>query len=182
MTATEPTSHEEWVLAALDRHEQALLRYARRLTGDDSTARDAVQHTFMKLCEQSQSELAGREAPWLYRVCRNKATDHLRDQTRLAQLDGKAMVFHTVLPGPAEICETGDLAQRLGRLVTKLPPAQREALDLWCEGLRVVEIAQITGHSRSNVRVLLHRALKQLREHPAVRELMFEKTSADPSG
>jgi RNA polymerase sigma-70 factor (ECF subfamily) len=181
MAARDAISRDEWVLAVLDRHEAALLRDARRLAGDDASARDAVQHAFLKLCEEAPGELAGREAAWLFCVCRNKVVDQMRDQERLALLDGQATRQQSPLPGPAEICEAGDLHQRLQALVDRLPPAQRETLDLWCEGFRYQEIARVTGHSLGNVRVLLHRALKQLREHPAVRELLFERPEERPA-
>ncbi|NDH95507.1 MAG: sigma-70 family RNA polymerase sigma factor [Planctomycetia bacterium] len=74
-TASDP-SH--WVLEAVEAYELPLLRYARRLLDDFDLANDAVQHAFVKLCEQSQQQLEGRVAPWLFRVCRNKAVDHLR--------------------------------------------------------------------------------------------------------
>lgn len=182
MAARDATSRDEWVLAVLGRHERALLRYARRLAGDESSARDAVQHTFLKLCEQEPAELTGREVAWLFRVCRNKVVDQMRDSSRGALLDGQPADHHSPLPGPAELCEAGDLHQRLQMLVDRLPPAQRETLDLWCEGFRYQEIARVTGHSLGNVRVLVHRALKQLREHPAVRELLFERPEVFPPG
>ena len=41
-----------WVLEAVDRYEAPLLRYARRLLDDCDLAADAVQHAFLKLCEE----------------------------------------------------------------------------------------------------------------------------------
>jgi RNA polymerase sigma-70 factor (ECF subfamily) len=71
-----------WVMEAVDLYELPLLRYARRLVDDIDLAADAVQHTFLKLCEESQERLDGRVAPWLFRVCRNRALDHLRHSGR----------------------------------------------------------------------------------------------------
>jgi RNA polymerase sigma factor (sigma-70 family) len=48
--------------------------------------------------------------------------------------------------------------------VAQLPPSQREAIDLWCEGFSYREISRIAGQSEGNVRVLVHRAIKQLKE------------------
>ena len=73
--ASEPLPSDPlyWVLEAVEAYELPLLRYARRLLNDLDLANDAVQHAFVKLCEQSQEHLQGRVAPWLFRVCRNKA-------------------------------------------------------------------------------------------------------------
>ena len=65
----------EWVLAVLDRYEVPLVRFARRLLRDEDAARDIVQHVFLRLCDQSPSELGDRVAQWLFTVCRNRARD-----------------------------------------------------------------------------------------------------------
>ena len=73
------SSHlQQSVMEAVDRYEMPLLRYARRLLGDLDLARDAVQHAFVQLCSESSNRLEERIAPWLFRVCRNRALDHLR--------------------------------------------------------------------------------------------------------
>ena len=78
-----PGTRRQWVLAVLDRYEAPLVRYAARLLGDGDSAREAVQHAFLQLCERSAEEfIDGREAPWLFRVCRNKALDLIRLRQR----------------------------------------------------------------------------------------------------
>ena len=67
-------------------------------------------------------------------------------------------------PDPADLAERQDLCGELARQVAQLPANQREAVDLWCEGFTYREISQIAGQSEGNVRVLVHRAIKQLRE------------------
>ena len=56
-------------------------------------------------------------------------------------------------------------------LVDHLPHAQRESVLLWAEGWTAKEIAEITERAPATVRVHLHKALKALREHAAVRKL-----------
>ncbi len=68
-----PGTRRQWVLAVLDRYEAPLVRYAARLLGDGDSAREAVQHAFLQLCERSPEDICGREAAWLFRICRNKA-------------------------------------------------------------------------------------------------------------
>ncbi|NBS24404.1 MAG: sigma-70 family RNA polymerase sigma factor [Altererythrobacter sp.] len=131
-----------WVLEAVEAYELPLLRYARRLLDDLDLANDAVQHAFVKLCEQSQEQVEGRVAPWLFRVCRNKAIDHLRragrEQTLLDDGSGStAATAPAIAPDsreadPADLAEQHDLADLVGQLLIHLPAAQRETLDLWC--------------------------------------------------
>ena len=162
-----PGTRRLWVLAVLDRYEAPLVRYAARLLGDGDSAREAVQHSFLQLCEHSAEVFDnGRVAPWLFRVCRNKALDLIRlrqrqtgdSEANLATLAGRE-------PDPAEQAERQDLCCELARRVAQLPAGQREAIDLWCEGFSYREISEIAGQSEGNVRVLVHRAIKQLRAY-----------------
>ncbi len=182
-TAGDPA---HWVLEAVEAYELPLLRYARRLIDDLDLAQDAVQHAFVKLCEQSHEQLQGRIAPWLFRVCRNKAVDHLRRAGReQALLDDSAATTHSVAtppdlrePDPAALAEQHDLAALVGTLLAHLPVSQRETLDLWCSGLTYRQIAEVTGRTEGNVRVLAHRGLTRLRTHPRIRTLLAESSSS----
>jgi RNA polymerase sigma-70 factor (ECF subfamily) len=175
-----------WVLAALDEYEVRLLRYALRLLGDHDLARDAVQHAFVKLCDQSPETVGERPAAWLYRVCRNRALDHLRQRGRQPSLETAAgkeeapsadrLSGHD--PDPALVAQSQELVLELRRLMSALPDAQREAIDLWCDGLAYRQIAEIVERQEGYVRVLVHRGLTALREHPRVRAWL----SDEPSG
>ncbi|MFM8803454.1 MAG: RNA polymerase sigma factor [Planctomycetia bacterium] len=175
-----------WVMEAVDVYELPLLRYARRILGDVDLAADAVQHAFVKLCEESQERLEGRVAPWLFRVCRNRALDHLRQSGRersllgegdiAAPIDGQPASRET---DPALAVERADLAARLRELLKDLPAPQRETIDLWCEGLTYRQIAEVTGRQEGHVRVLAHRGLTSLRMHPLIRDLL--QTDGSPT-
>lgn len=177
-----------WVLEAVDLYELPLQRYARRLLGDFDLAADAVQHAFLKLCGQSQAALEGRVAPWLFRVCRNRAFDHLRRSGReptLDECDARPAAGATATAAdPARTVEQSDLAARLRELLAELPAPQREAIDLWCEGFTHREIAGITGRTEGHVRVLVHRGLTALRGHPLVRSWLAVESPPDhlPAG
>ena len=176
----------QWVLSAVDQYEVPLLRYALRVVGDADLARDAVQHTFLKLCDESRSGAAvtgytrERLAAWLFRVCRNRAVDHLRQQGRDDSLD--AACCHGIDEvgtgregDPADLSESRELSVCLRELVAQLPPAQREAIDLWCEGFTYRQIGEIVGRQEGHVRVLVHRGFARLREHPQVRGWLAEE-------
>jgi len=87
MTRTELSDRRGWVLSVLDEHEARLTRYAARLVGDEHAARDVVQHAFLRLCDQSPSDIDDRVAQWLFTVCRNRAVDVLRSRGRTTSLD-----------------------------------------------------------------------------------------------
>jgi RNA polymerase sigma-70 factor (ECF subfamily) len=193
---TTAQKRREWVLQALDEYEGRLLRYAARLLGGIVyLAGDAVQPAFVKLCvvggplaPRAQNRLAERDdhvAPWLFRVCRNRALDHLRQAGRERSLgasddeqtDKAAWRLAGREPDPANVAETGELSGVLRELVDELPAAQRETIDLWCEGFAYRQIAEITSRKEGHVRVLVHRGLARLREHPQVRGWLTEKAT-----
>jgi RNA polymerase sigma factor (sigma-70 family) len=181
MADTEESDRRCWVLAALEQFEGRLTRFAVRLLGDREAAADTVQHAFLRLCEESPQKLEGRLAQWLFTVCRNKAVDFLRLRRQAEHLDGESGHLPGREPDPAVAAQQHDLYGRLRALVGQLPAAQREAVDLWAEGFAFSQIAQITGRTEVNVRVLVHRGLKALRQHPLARELSGHTSDGDGS-
>lgn len=185
-----PGDRQQWVLGLVATHEQALLRYATRLLGDADRACDAVQHAFVELCAQSPAALDGKAVPWLYRVCRNRAIDLLRQAGRERGLDEvhpEAGPMRTTAEpvareaDPATRVESADLVGHLRGLIAKLPRLQAETLDLWSAGLSYREIATVTGKTEGHVRVLAHRGLAALRAHPLVRDLLASSTAVSPA-
>ena len=84
-------SLEKWLHSAVQQHENLLVRYGHQFTGDLDRARDVVQDTFIKLCNEERVRLSdGRPrlqdtdlTKWLYRVCRNRAIDVSRKEKRM---------------------------------------------------------------------------------------------------
>lgn len=162
-----------WVLQAVDQYEVRLLRFAARMLDDDDAARDAVQHAFLRLCGQSPEQLADRVGPWLFAVCRHQVVDVLR-RRKTASVGHNVEPAHCCdrEPDPAALAEQADLYRCINRLVDQLPLPQREALSLWSEGFSYRDIAEMTDTTEGNIRVIVHRALKQLRKHPVTQRLL----------
>ena len=173
MEAQGGVDRRQWVLEAVDQYEIRLLRFAARLLGDEDAARDAVQQAFLQLCGQSPQRLHGRVGPWLFAVCRHYAIDVLRKREAASPgREVEAADCCAVSLDPAEAAEQADLYRTINRLVDQLPLVQREALSLWSEGFSYQQIAEVTCTSEGNVRVIVHRALKRLRQHVIVQKLI----------
>lgn len=167
------SDQRHWVLSLLEEHETRLVRYAARMLGDEDSARDVVQHVFLRLCERGPEETHGRAAQWMFTVCRNRAIDVLRKRKRTTQFDEGAGEYQSGRDsGPASVAERHDLYLQLNRLVATLPASQREAVDLWAEGFSYREISDITGEGEGKLRVLVHRALKRLRSDPVTQRML----------
>ena len=156
-------SPEEIIDQALRRYERPLVSYAKAITGDLESARDAVQETFLRLSRQDVAALETRLAPWLFFVCRNCALDHCRKASRFTgQPVDENRPSESLSPdAEAELAEDSVL---LKRLVDQLPQAQRELVKLKYEaGLSYKEMSETTRMSVSNVGVQLHAAIQTLR-------------------
>src|SRR5262245_43390145 len=189
------SDRREWVLAALDQFEGRLLRYAQRLVGSLDESRDVVQFVFLRLCDQSPDKIGDRLAQWLYTVCRNRSLDVLRASgrekanghvgwavpTSSKESGGQSPPYGREID-PADSAEEAELHALLRMLVAALPGSQREAIDLWSDGFSYQQIAEITSQKEGTIRVLVHRGLKALREHPQVRALREEEDSGQGSG
>ena len=170
--ATNSIDRQQWVLAALEEYEVRLMRFAERLLEDEHAARDVVQHTFLKLCDESPEILRRRLELWLFTVCRNKAMDWLR-QSRHEQFNSE--VDQASGQDPALEIEADELHTLLRTLVDQLPVSLREVVELWAQGFHYREIAQITDRTEGHVRLLNHRALTRLRQHPTTSAIVDDR-------
>ena len=155
---------EQIITTALDRYERVLVSYAREITGELESARDAVQETFLRLSRQDVVALEPRLRPWLFLVCRNCAVDHRRKVIRFSAepLDDADWMSDEPSPPMRAIAEED--AGRLRELVSGLPRQQRELIRLKFEaGLSYKEMAEALRTSVSTVGVQLHGAIKTLR-------------------
>ena len=154
----------DWVVAAARRLERPLVAYVRRLLSDDHRGRDIVQEAFLRLCRQPRAEVEPRVAPWLFAVCRRLAVDVLRKENRMSALSD-TVEPPTPQHGPAEAVETKDLSRAVLERLSRFPPSQQEAVRLkFLQQFSYREIAEVMGLSESHVGVLIHQAMKKLRQ------------------
>jgi len=156
-----------WVLAALDRYEKPLLRYAAWLLDDRDRARDVVQEAFLRLCGQSPDRVGDHLAEWLFTVCRNLALDLREKESRRNRLDQTRAipVGHILAAGFADAAEKMQLLRQILEIIDTLPDRQREVAYLkFHQGFSYKEISALTGDSVSNVGFLIHQALNTIRQ------------------
>lgn len=155
-----------WILSALALYEKPLLRYGTRLLGSSEAARDVVQETFLELCKAKRASVESHLAPWLFRVCRNRALDVRRKDKRMQQLsEAQDQKMESPDDSPHTIMEKSQDAENLLGMVKKLPESQQEIVFLRFQaGLSYKEISEVTGRTVSNVGVLIHTAVKTIRD------------------
>ncbi len=155
-----------WIREVIDQYQGRLIRFAARITGDTDSARDVVQDTFMRLCREDVEKTRDHVAPWLFRVCRNRALDVMKKEGPLMSLDDVATArLEERAPDPLAALETTAAASRVLAILSELPARQQEVLRLrFQEDLSYKEISAVTRCSVSNVGFLIHTGVKHLRQ------------------
>ncbi|UCE60966.1 MAG: sigma-70 family RNA polymerase sigma factor [Phycisphaerales bacterium] len=166
MTKARHPENLVWMRSVLERFEGPLTRYAARVTGDVESARDVVQETFLRLCNQDRGAVDGHLAEWLFTVCRNRALDVRRKESRMRPLDEAAVKTHEADdPLPEALAESNEATSDVLRALASLPQNQQEVIRLrFQNSLSYREIASVTDLSVSNVGYLIHTAIKTIRE------------------
>ncbi len=144
-------------------YNEALL-YVCSLTHNRALAEDIVQEAFSKALTSIDDERDTFKY-WLFKVSRNCYFDYLRKTKRLTPIDDKQRSEERELV--QGLIEKEEYVA-LYKAISDLKENYREVVLLYYfDGLSVSEIANITGQSTDNVKVLLFRArakLKQLLE------------------
>jgi RNA polymerase sigma-70 factor (ECF subfamily) len=149
----------------LRRFEVPLLQYATRITGNKELARDVVQEAFIKF-QRNGAIAPDKIATWLFTVCRNGALNVCRKEKRIMYLDeGILETRRDEQPMPFQRLEQREASGFLMKILATLPPRQQEVLQLKFQNdLTYQEIAEITKTTANSVGVLIHTALKTLRQ------------------
>ncbi|MBP7274609.1 MAG: sigma-70 family RNA polymerase sigma factor [Kiritimatiellae bacterium] len=159
------SENAEWIEALVEQYERPLGRYAFSLAGSVSQAQDAVQETFLRLCQVKRSRIEGHEAAWLFRVCRSRVIDMKRKDKPvqpLTPLDTERIAAPE--PSPADAVMQADTEALVPRLLRTIPERQAEAIRLkFQQSLSYREIAHVMRISESNVGFLIHVGIKALR-------------------
>lgn len=161
-----PPNREKFIQQAIKDYESPLIGYASTILNDIDRARDVVQDTFTRLCQQDLAKVSEGIKSWLFTVCRNRALDVLRKDRRNEPLED---IRWKKVAGPGlQPDEEADQQERSGQLMGylhRLTNNQREVIILkFQQGLSYKEIQTVTGLTSGNIGFLIHTGLKRLRD------------------
>jgi RNA polymerase sigma-70 factor (ECF subfamily) len=159
-------TREQFVERALAEYESPLVGYAYGFVHDLERARDIVQDTFIRLCQQDVAKVKDGLKTWLFTVCRNRALDVLRKESRATPLDDDLLKRRAAeTPSPDESLDQNERVASVMRYLDRLSENQRTVILMkFRDGLSYQEISAATGLSNGNVGFLIHAGLKRLRE------------------
>lgn len=142
-----------------------LIGYAMSFTGEIHSAEDIVSEAFVRAAEHL---LVRRELPvraWFYKVARNLALDALKRKGRLEYNEIPDLIDDSPETDPEASLIQEEEMRELRSRIAGLPEVFRSVLLLReFSEFSYAEISGIMNINESNVKVLLFRARKRLRE------------------
>jgi RNA polymerase sigma-70 factor (ECF subfamily) len=138
-------------------YHDRLLRYLSRAAGQTDRGRDLTQEVFLRVSRTAIPVVAeGQLGAWLFRIARNVALDHHRQQQRRPELQA------AVEPAKAA---SQDTTVAINQALSTLPDLDRDVfLMREVGGLGYDDIASACELTPDAVRSRIHRARLQLRE------------------
>lgn len=144
----------------IDRHKDLAYSVALKYLGNKQDAEDIAQNSFLivlKSIGNFRSE--AKFSTWLYKIVYHECLRVLRQQKRTTYLP-------EFLEIPAEETEEEiNPSAEVQRLMSSLKPLEFTIVSLfYLKEKSIKEIAAITSQSKTNIKVVLHRARKKMKE------------------
>ena len=154
--------------AAVAIHGRKVYTLAVYLLANPEEAEDVTQEVLIRLWRSGHDVLPEKIRPWLVRVTRNACIDAMRRRKAGSQVaidDGTGVELHEPAPGPERLTHASQLGRRILRALDALSEPGRSVVILReIQGLSYQEIGEALEIPMSNVRVILHRGRRRLRE------------------
>ncbi len=148
-----------------ERHHVVLFNFFLKLTGNRELSDDLVQEVFLRILKYRNTFRGDSKfTSWMYQIARNARVDYYRKRKLeiLPEEDAREPVSQD--PLATEELETNQEAAMVRKALDRLPFKKREVLVLSrFQNLKYEEISKILNCPVSTVKVLVHRAIKDLR-------------------
>lgn len=147
------------------RYVDRVYGYAFYLLGDHHDAEDVTERTFLAALAALDGfrDTGASFRSWLFRIAHNQLMNALRGRRRQPTLPIDDAPEPVDPVDPAQRVAAADEARRLRRALAKLSDDRRQVVVLrFVDGLSAREIGDVLGRSEGAVRVLQHRALREL--------------------
>ena len=146
-----------------ERHRGALYRYFIRQVSETATANDLYQGVWEKIIKaRKKYRPSSPFVMWMFRIANNHLVDHYRRIRPAGSVDTELLADSQADPFQGVV--DGEQNQQLKTGIIALPVEQRNTLLLKLEtGLKMEEIAELTGVSRETVKSRLRYAVNKLK-------------------
>ena len=148
------------------RHLKAVYRYQYARVRNVHDAQDLTAQTFLAAQEGiARFQGRGKFSAWLMGVAYRKSADFFRRKRPMLPLEA-ATKIEDDSTAPEDFAERQLSLDQVIQALSQLTPERAEAIALQAfGGLSTAEVAQVMGKSQAAVKMLISRALKDLRQH-----------------
>ena len=146
----------------IDNHKTIAYNLALRITKNKEEAQDITQQSFLIVLERiKEFRDQAKFSTWLYRIIYNEAIRSVKRK----HLPIEEQLLDTLAYESADHLEQKERKKYLNEAIQKLNESERVVILLFYMAEKPIkEINLITGFSQSNIKVLLHRGRKQLKD------------------
>ena len=149
-----------------DIYADRIYRHIYYRTSNVDDARDLTQEVFTKAW-QALPKYKRTKTPflgWLFTISHNRVIDYYRTKKDHAYLNNE-IIMEGQEKSPDRLIEDQFDQQEVRRAILQLPEDQQQVILMsFIEGFEYSEIAVALNKSEGNIRVIVHRALKRMRE------------------
>jgi RNA polymerase sigma-70 factor, ECF subfamily len=150
-----------------DRHCQAAMGLAFRITRDRAMAEDVVQDTFLTIWRQPErfDPERGTARGWLLAIVHHRSIDRVRRAASAPTTDLTPDLIDDRAADPAEAAFAAIRYEQISAALALLPKEQREAIELsFLHGRTHAEIADLIGCPLGTVKGRIRIGLARLRQ------------------
>ncbi|MGE5482375.1 MAG: sigma-70 family RNA polymerase sigma factor, partial [Bacteroidota bacterium] len=151
-----------------------LLRYVKKIVGNEAAAEDIVQETFIRAYKAYDGyQETGRLRQWLRTIARNVALRYLGSSAAIREVnlctsDENFVHFMETamdpVPSAEDVALANELTRRIMEAISKLPEAQRSVVYYrFVRDFSVHQVAYLTDQPVGSVKSRCHYGLQKLR-------------------
>jgi len=161
----------------IDSHKEGLFRYFVYQVGNAHVAEDLAQDVFLSVFKAATAGSYTGQASvrtWMFSIALNRLRDFWRTSQRNRETVASALPdlqmesFASSVSGPEDQVATSDWHEKVLRVVSELPPEQKQVIYLkFFGGLTMAEVSEVTAAPLTTVKARLRYALSKLADRLA---------------
>ncbi len=153
----------------IDRHKDGVFSLAIRLLGNREDAEEITQDVFLKIYNSLGSfKQSSKLSTWIYRIAYNAAISKLRSVGKYKNevaVEDYSVAETCDLVGVLEPLKREEQKHFLAKALQQLKAEERLLVEFfYLEEMKVEEIVEVTGESKANIKVKLHRVRKKMHQ------------------
>jgi len=149
-----------------NKYVDSIYRFVFIKVSSGQTAEDLTSEVFLKSWQAFQEQKINNPKAYLYKVARNLVIDFYRErgQTTIVSIEQEEIILQSEEDLEQKESQESDF-RKIQKALKQLNPDYQDIVIMrHIEGLSIKDIAKVLNKSKGATRVMLHRAMEQLKE------------------